>query len=249
MYDAEIFFVDSQFGRVIEELKKLNLYDNTIIIVIGDHGEGLGDHDWWTHRLLYQEDIRVPLLIHVPQGPRNKTISRLVRNIDIYPTIMDMIGVESPLGVDGRSLMPIINGKADKPRVAYSDALNIYDHNSLFDCRRPKDALIYSVIDYPWKLIYHDAYPDEHELYNLDNDPHELTNLYDSKYEREIQHLIKTLMNYNSLQKTPFHSVEEIDPEVVERLQSLGYAGGNKINQKPIQEDESLEKEQSNSHK
>ncbi|MFH1999902.1 MAG: sulfatase, partial [Planctomycetota bacterium] len=81
LYDPEIFFMDLHIGRVIEYLKKTGEYDSTIIIAIGDHGQGMGQHNWFSHRLLYQEQIRLPFIMRIPDGARGIKITELVRSI------------------------------------------------------------------------------------------------------------------------------------------------------------------------
>lgn len=152
-YDAELAFVDENFGRVIDVLKATGEYDRTIIVVISDHGEGLGDHGWQTHHLLYQEQIRVPLIIKLPDSVGGKRVSNLVRSIDIFPTILEQLGIELPtldegaVALDGRSLMKLIKGEKDEPRMAYADQLNRWDSNAPPARRRPLDALIYCAMD------------------------------------------------------------------------------------------------------
>jgi len=109
-YQAEIYYMDSQFGRLIQQLKKQGLYDNTIIAVVADHGQGLGDHNWWYHRILYQEQIRVPLIMRVPGWPAGKAIPDLVRTTDIAPTILDVLAIEIPSATDGRSVSALVRG-------------------------------------------------------------------------------------------------------------------------------------------
>ena len=144
-YDAEIAYVDENFGRIVAALEKNGQYDNTIIVVIADHGEGLGDHDWVNHRLLYQEQIRLPLIVRLPGGPKNVRVADLVRNIDVYPTIMEALGVTLPKKPDGRpmidglSMISLMNGEPQPPRIAYADQLNKWDDNAGMVRRRPLD--------------------------------------------------------------------------------------------------------------
>ncbi|RLF16743.1 MAG: sulfatase [Thermoprotei archaeon] len=112
LYDEEILYSDWCISRVINLLKELDLYDNTVIIVTSDHGEGLGENDiYYDHHGLYEWDIRVPLIISYPQAlPRGKRIRELVTHEDILPTILDLAGIKGDLKVDGKSLIPIIDG-------------------------------------------------------------------------------------------------------------------------------------------
>ncbi|PYT05640.1 MAG: hypothetical protein DMF49_13460 [Acidobacteria bacterium] len=143
LYDAEIAFVDSQFGRLIDSLKRSGDYDKTVFAVVADHGEGLGDHGWWHHRILYQEQIRLPLILRAPGWPKGKAVGELVRSIDIFPTILDAVGVASPPRVEGRSLRDLIEGKPEPPRTAYADALNLFDLNAKMLEKRPNDDLLF----------------------------------------------------------------------------------------------------------
>lgn len=221
MYDAEIHFMDAQIGRLLEELKALDLYENTIIIVIGDHGQGLGDHDWFLHRLLYQEQIRIPMIVRVP-GVRPRVVEDLVRSIDVLPTVLDALGMDGP-PVEGRSALGLMVGKREEPRIAYADALNLYDQNASIAQKRPLDDLLYCAMDSRWKLIYRPTNPPYSELYNLDEDPAESRNLY-ATAGKPRQRLMAALREFDGFVDQPFgHG--DMDPDVRERLESLGYIG------------------------
>ena len=221
LYDAELYFVDQQLGRLIEALKARDLYDSTLIVVVADHGQGLGDHDWWAHRILYQEQIRVPLAIKPVAGPRGHTVDAVVRGTDLHPTILDLAGLEVPQDLDGRSLRPLIEGRAEPPRTAYAELLAAYDANSKFHRLRPRDAMIHSLIDPPWKLILHPKNPDDHELYNLDSDPGELDNVYASE-PAVARRLTAQLRELDPFVDQPF-GAGAVDTEAYERLKALGY--------------------------
>ncbi len=220
LYDLEVRFVDEQFGRLVDGLKNSGAYDNTIIIVVSDHGEGLGDHDWWTHRVLYQEQIRVPLLIRAPNGARNRVVPSLVRTIDIYPTVLDWLGIEPRGHVEGRSLRPLMDGLPDEPRTAYADQLNLFDSNASMLKRRPNDDLVYCAMDDRWKLIYRPRNPGLSELYHLADDPGELINEYENEPE-EVARLLQILEESGGFVDEPFG--ESVDEEARERLKALGY--------------------------
>ena len=222
-YDAEVAFVDHNFGRVIQTLKETGRYENTVIIVTADHGEGLGDHGWMNHRLLYQEQIRIPLLVHAPGGPKGKRIADLVRNIDIYPTILELAKISPPQPVQGRSMVGLMNGQPDEPRMAYADQLNRWDRNARMTKRRPYDELIYCAMDRNWKLIYRDTAADQSLLYNIAVDPRETNNLYAQRPD-QVSRLKGALDEFNGYRRAPFPPGGN-DAEALERLKSLGYAG------------------------
>jgi arylsulfatase A-like enzyme len=221
-YRAEVYYMDSQFGRLVQELKERNLYDNTIIVVVADHGQGLGDHDWWYHRILYQEQIHVPLIMRVPGWPMGKVVTELVRTTDIAPTILDELGIEIPSATDGRSVAALVHGKSDAPRIAYADAINLFDLNAMMVTRRPDDGLLYCVTDGKWKLIHRPTLSGKDELYRISIDPHELENIIAAEPE-QAGRLQRELDRFGGYVEKPFG--EELDPEFLKRLKSLGYVG------------------------
>ena len=110
LYDGEIAFTDHQFGRLMKELKRLELYDSTLIIVLSDHGEEFYDHDLLGHGdTLYMEQLRIPLIVKIP-GSRDKggRVNQLARQVDILPTVLDTLGLKGPLTAEGRSLLPLL---------------------------------------------------------------------------------------------------------------------------------------------
>jgi arylsulfatase A-like enzyme len=222
VYDSEIYFVDLQLQRIFAALEASGQADHTMIVLTADHGQGLGDHDWWFHRLLYQEQIRVPLIVKIPGGHTGVTVREVARTIDIFPTVLQTLGLAVPSGIDGEDLLELVGEKARAPRRAYADALNLYDLNSRkVQRRRPNDDLLYSVIEYPWKLIYRSLRPDESELYDLGSDPDEAVNLYASE-SGQAERLVKVLHELGGFVNEPFGDGKG-DPEALERLRTLGY--------------------------
>src|SRR5215472_12279582 len=116
-YDGEIAFADEQVGRLLRFLKERSLYHNTLVVLSGDHGEGLGDHGEATHGFfIYNSTLRVPLLFHLPPTTPAHQITSPVRTIDIMPTILEILKVPVPSEVQGESLLPLISGKKpDEP--------------------------------------------------------------------------------------------------------------------------------------
>ena len=198
-------------------------------MVIADHGEGLNDgqerHGWYFHRILYQEQIRVPLIIRLPQGPRDHVVQELVRSIDVFPTIFDILGLGYQEPVEGKSLMGLIHNQQEPDRIAYADALNLYDLNAGLAQKRPLDDLLYCAMDRSWKLIYRPLHEDSCELYRLDTDPLEMNNIYD-KTSPEVRRLMNALNTYNGYVNKPFGEVP-VDSAAYKALKALGYVGGN----------------------
>ncbi len=222
LYDAEIYFVDLNLQRLLAALEASGNAERTMVVLTADHGQGLGEHGWWAHRLLYQEQIHIPLIVKIPGGHSGVAVKQLVRSVDIFPTVLRTLGLDVPPGIDGEDLLALVGEKASPPRRAYADALNLYDLNSrLVQKRRPNDDLLYSVIDYPWKLIYRPHRPDESELYDLESDPDEAVNLYAREAER-ADRLVEALHELDGFVSRPFGEGEG-DREALERLRALGY--------------------------
>jgi arylsulfatase A-like enzyme len=222
IYGAEVAYVDSQFGRLIDCLKERGLYDRTVIVVVADHGEGLGDHGWWHHRILYQEQIRVPLLLRVPGWPAGCTVADLVRTTDIAPTLLELLGIEVPPDLAGRSLKGLVHGQVEAPRVAYADAINLFDLNARMVEARPDDGLLYCAMDRDWKLIHRPKLEGKDELYNLSSDPLEQRNLLAGEPDQAAR-LLREIVRFGGFVTRPFGTA--LDPAVLERLRSLGYLG------------------------
>ena len=223
IYDAEVYFMDLQIGRIVSALKSAGQYENTIVVVVADHGEGLGDHGWPGHQLLYQEQIHVPLLVRLPGGPRGKTVAGVVRTIDIFPTVLDQLGVELPGRMKEHSLRRLIAGETEPPRIAYAEQLNEFDLNADVLRGRPLDGRLYCVTDGAWKLILRRNLPDRSELFLTADDPGELGNRYGDARE-EATRLLAILDAMQPYRDQPFGEGEG-DREALERLRSLGYVG------------------------
>ncbi|MFH0944266.1 MAG: sulfatase, partial [Planctomycetota bacterium] len=230
LYVTEVKYQDEQIGRLLDGLSGPDKEDNTLIVVTADHGEGLGDHGWGAHRILYEEQVHVPLIIHVPGGPKGRRVRELVGAVDIVPTILDYIGVVPPpsLKFDGRSLRGLMDGKPDQPRTLYADQINGYDFNAKMVNRRPQADFLYSVTRDPWKLIYRPSFFDRSELYNLREDPRETRNLWavETNVRRD---LLQELARRDSWCTQRFPETGEDDPDreaAAGALESLGYVGG-----------------------
>ena len=187
-YLAMIELLDHEFGRLINYLNETNQRKNTLIIFSSDHGEMLGDHGLVQKGCRFYEGlVRVPLIISLPkQQPSNLVSDALVELIDIVPTLLDLLNIETPWWIQGKSLVPILNAKTAK---SFSEAS--YNHRSAVRCE------FYSTLDLvdqtcatmyrnrKFKLItYHNK--DIVELYDLEKDPWEHKNLSADPDHQEI---------------------------------------------------------------
>jgi arylsulfatase A-like enzyme len=195
LYDIEIQYMDQHIGRVLDDLVAKGRLEDTIVVVVSDHGQGLGDHGWWTHGILYEEQIKAPLIVRAPGVSAGRRVDHLVRTIDIAPTILDLVGLDPErLGPpDGASLVPMLKGNAPDPEyVAYADSVNMLTYRSASGITNDKNDMLFAISDGRWKYIHHLIREDESELYDLDRDPRELSNLYAERPD-DVERLLEDL--------------------------------------------------------
>jgi arylsulfatase A-like enzyme len=227
LYAAEMHYMDHEFGRLVQALKQSSEYERTIIVIVADHGEGLGDHGWEYHRILYQEQIHVPLIVRVPGVKQAASSAALVRSIDILPTVLDYLGVAGPKAVDGESLRNLLEGRPDHERTAYADQLNALDANAGGLVKsRPLDDFLFCAMDARWKLVYRPAHPRASELYNIRDDPHETQNQF-TRHPEEAVRLERELGMFGGWVTKPFPPLGDAQAraQAQQALNSLGYAG------------------------
>ncbi len=221
-YDAEIAYVDAEIGRLLAALTDRGLKSKTLIVLTADHGEGLNDHGEQSHGIfLYEEEIRVPLVISLPPHlPAGLRVRQTVRTVDIMPTILDLIRID-PLGaahaVQGRSLWPLVaDPDPEQPgEPAYSEAmapLLQYGWSPTFSIR-----------DERWKYVE----APRPELYDLAADAKEKNNLALLRPELAAQYK-QRLEKLRQEVTRPGTEAEAttLDPAAQARLRSLGYTAG-----------------------
>jgi arylsulfatase A-like enzyme len=130
LYDGEIAYTDAQIGRLLDALRRMGLYDDTLIVLLSDHGEEFFEHGKWQHEQLYEECLRVPLMVRLPGGRHGGTrIETPVGLIDVMPTLLDLLEVDPPEAAlpgrvrrEGRSLAEaILTGKEPRPLPVISE--------------------------------------------------------------------------------------------------------------------------------
>jgi uncharacterized sulfatase len=108
-YQAGVSFADAQVGKLMDRLDQLELWDSTIVIIMGDHGYHLGEHDWWNKVTVFEDGARAPMLIWVPDAlGMGKPTDSLMEFIDLYPTLVDYAGLAPPHKLSGASLRPVL---------------------------------------------------------------------------------------------------------------------------------------------
>jgi arylsulfatase A-like enzyme/Flp pilus assembly protein TadD len=215
-YDGEIAFADVQFGRLLRFLREKNLYRNTLIVVSGDHGESLGEHGEKTHGFfIYNATLHVPLIIRLPGSTSPKTVSELVNLADLMPTVLEFLKIPVPPQVQGRNLLPLMmTKKPGESRNLYAETFLPRLHFNWSELRSAETENLH-FIDAP-----------KPELYDLSKDPAETHNLYAEKKavaEEMRARLAALIRDYGAAQELAQKT--GLDPALMERLKSLGYAG------------------------
>lgn len=227
-YAREVNYLDQQIGRLIDGLKERGLYENTVIVITADHGEGLSDgnarHNWPSHRHVYQEQVHVPLLMRAPSLPKGVVIDSVATTADIAPTILDLAGFEIP-EVDGHSLRSAWQGEESEHRYVYADQINGYDINATAIRERPDMQFLYMIADSEWKLIYRPATPGKSELFNIKSDPLELQNVA-AKHPVVRDRMLQDLAVRNPWVLKPF-AEDKVDASIGEIMGQLGYTEGD----------------------
>jgi len=174
--------VDEQIGRILEALEKRGWLDETLILYVSDHGDMTGDQNLWRKSYAYESSARIPLLLRWPAGigaaARGAVFSQPVELRDVLPTFLDAAGSEPRLPIDGRSLLSLVRNRG----VGWRDFIDL-EHNICYSPENHWNALT----DGHWKYIFH-ALNGEEQLFHLDSDPQELTDLAgDTKHSVELR--------------------------------------------------------------
>jgi arylsulfatase A-like enzyme len=234
LYAREVEYLDLQIARLLEQLRPLAGEAGLIVALTSDHGEGLEDgmarHGWSAHRMLYGEQINVPMILAGPGVPQLKRVTQLVRTVDLLPTLTQLLGLPTQGGIDGLDLAPLWEGSDAyrnavgnlSPRAAYADQINGYDGNASMVRRRPDAAFQFVWVEYPWKLYWRPHQPESSELFNLAKDSAEEINLLATR--PKIAHrLLSVLAELKPWVTEPYGPPEDVD--VQGALDALGYGG------------------------
>src|SRR5712692_2440349 len=216
LYDGEIAFADAQVGRLIRFLKDKNLYRNTLIVLTGDHGESLGEHGEKTHGFfIYNATLHVPLIFHTSGVTSAKSAPDLVSLADLMPTVLRVLKLDVPSNVQGCRLLPLFLPKGEM------EAPSLYAETFL-----PRLHFNWSELRAVETENYHFIDAPKPELYDLIKDPGETENLYSQKkaVSEEMRARLTALIHqYGAGQELAEKT--GLDPTLMERLKSLGYAG------------------------
>lgn len=211
-YDGEIAYADELVGRLVESLKRRRQYDNALILLLSDHGEGLGDHGEMEHGIfLYSETIRVPFVVKLPaQRQKGRRVADPVQHVDLLPTILDLVGAPVPGGLRGRRLGPAFAGQRLEEQGLYAEALYARYHYGWSE--------LYALTDSRYRFIR----APRDELYDISQDPGERINLASERASARVamRQALDRLLHGSTIDAPAAVSAEDR-----ERLRALGYVG------------------------
>jgi choline-sulfatase len=215
-YDGEIAFTDTQVGRLLSYLKQHALYKRTLVVLAGDHGEGLGEHGEKTHGFfIYNSTLHVPLIIKPVLGTKvaDKVVAAQVSLVDLMPTVLGFLAAPVPPKVQGKDLAgALVRGGEVKGSYLYSETY------------LPRIHFNWSELRGLQVRNYHFIAGPKPELYDTSKDPHEDQNLYTEK--QAVSAELKSQLSDVIRQYTAEHELAQkstLDAELAQRLQALGY--------------------------
>lgn len=186
-YAKTVASLDRNIGRVLDYLEKNNMLENTLIVYTSDQGFYMGEHGWFDKRFMYEESFSTPLIMRFPASlKRRGHIKEMVQNIDFAPTMLDVAGVEIPSDIQGISLLPLLENVKSPEK--WRPALYYHYHEY------PAEHMVkrhYGIRTERYKLIHFYNDIDTWELYDLQNDIHEMNNLYGKPEYDEIVKQLK----------------------------------------------------------
>jgi arylsulfatase A-like enzyme len=218
LYDGEVRYTDELIGDFLAALDDSGAADRTIVVILADHGEAFREHGRMLHgQSLYENTVRIPLLIRGPGIPHGTVVDQPVSITDVMPTLLDLAGVPAPKGIDGQSLVPTWKGATQNTERSLAFELD-NEPDLLNGAREHARALRQG----PWKLIT--SINDKAELYDLATDPRETHDLAAAGAD-VIRNLRVALVNATRAVSTPAVHPTLTDAEK-ERVKALGYGTG-----------------------
>lgn len=202
-YAETVLAVDDSVGRVLEWLDESGKADDTVVIFLSDNGFLWGEHGLIDKRCSYEESIRIPFVVRAPGlAPPGQKVAKLVANIDIAPTVLELAGLKAPVHMDGRSFVPLLRGETPKP--AWRDAL-LYEY--YWEWNFPHTPTQFTLRGDRYKLITYHGIWDTDELFDLENDPEEQNNLIrdpaQQKRVREMRNRLHQVLEESGGKRIP----------------------------------------------
>ena len=184
-YCESLCAVDDSIGRVMDQLKKMGIHDETLVIYMGDNGFMFGEHGLIDKRVAYETSIRVPMLMQCPDlFDGGNVVEEVVANIDVAPTVMNAMGIEKPAHMDGLSMTPLAQGKDVKWR-------EYFLYNYYWEKNFPHSPTVFALRGEKYKYITYYGLWDTDELYDIASDPNESKNLIDDPKFKETAKMME----------------------------------------------------------
>jgi len=225
-YDAEIHFADQEMGKLFDRLAAAKHLDDTLVIVAGDHGEGLMDHGWMLHGLqIYEEAVRVPFVLRWPgKLPAGKVITEPVELADITPTVLELTGIAMPKAKHEPEGLSLADAMAGKAKLDAQRAVLVQRRFYASDAERGirVKGSKHGLRRGDWKYIEAKE-EDTYELYDLKNDPGEKRNLADSAKQERAALATELSTTLSSTAAASVPAPGRVSEEDARRLEALGY--------------------------
>ena len=221
-YYACVSYVDAQVGKLIAKLNELNLSENTIVVLLGDHGYHLGDHNQWGKHTQFENAVHAPLIIQIP-GFENITCNSPVDFIDIYPTLTEMVFSDKPEHLTGKDLTPILSGSKPELGPAVSEYRSNGHSSYSFRTDRYRLTLWHnSSSNRPDKETWNTNTIYTAELYDYTTDKLETENLYKSaNYQEIVDSLLEKSENWWTFQYNKIHNIST--GSVIQKRQNIPF--------------------------
>jgi arylsulfatase A-like enzyme/tetratricopeptide (TPR) repeat protein len=213
-YDGEIAYADREIGRLLDTLQQRSLAGNTLLAVLSDHGESLGEHGEYSHGVfLYDATLRIAFLLSGPGVPAGMRVKQQARTIDLLPTIVELLGGRTAASVEGSSLIPLFTGKDSNTEISYAE--------TLFPKITMGWAELRGIRTNRWKYIR----APKPELYDLSQDPGETRNVL-ADHSDVVRKLEAQLAAASRAPGSDRVETTPIDERTRAQLKSLGYTAG-----------------------
>jgi hypothetical protein len=229
LYGGEIRQNDHHFGRFLEQLERMGLREDTVIIFVSDHGEHLGERQWWRHHPpAFIQVVRIPLIVSYPRGlTRPRTVRHPVQLMDVMPTVLELAGIDArALPMQGDSLVPLMHGQDGAywaERVTLAEEVTRY--------KGVDDPNVWSSVFFQgWHFLQSELVPDM-QVFNYERDPQErqgrVPGFWDHLLRRAVLDLMAAVKNgdlaiWKAMTRGESRAIRH-SPEVHDRLRQLGY--------------------------
>lgn len=216
-YDGEVAYTDALVGELRAGLEQRGVFDDAVVVLTGDHGEGLGDHGEAFHGFfIYDSTVHVPLIVRLPGEGGGRVVDRAVSHVDLAPTLLQLAGAPIPEQIQGRSLLPMIAGEEVEPRAVYSESYYPLLHYGWAPLRALRDDR-FKYIEAP-----------EPELYDLGTDPREQRNLARERAATgfDMSESLRELVAAVEFEGEREQVSPDLDEATLSQLRALGYVAG-----------------------